>query len=148
MMQANALWLLFIFSTLCVLRRSLKACVIIPYAVPLSVTTKESPAEHSSSFIQMIDYITRGLSLLITFQQRNASKDMTGWVQTGAFSKSKHFPLPGLEEMRRGGSALQRLCLQMDKVQWVTAVVTVTKAGKRSKTFISPLIFKQNSSFE
>lgn len=96
----------------------------------------------------MIDYITRGLSLLITFQQRNASKEVTGWVQTGTFSKSKHFPLPGLKEMRRSGSALQRLWLQMDKVQWVTAVETVTKAGKRSKTFISPLIFKQNSAFK
>lgn len=96
----------------------------------------------------MIDYITRGLSLLITFQQRNASKEMMGWVQTGTFSKSKHFPLPGFEEMGRSGSAFQRLGLEVDEVQWVTAVKTVTKAGKRSKTFVSPSIFKQNSTFK
>lgn len=117
MAQANAVWLLFIFSTLCVPQWSLKACAIIPYTIPLNVPTKESPAEHSSSFIQMIDYITRGLSLLITFQQRNASKEMMGWVQMGTFSKSKHFPLPSFEEMHRSGSTLQRLWLQMAKVR-------------------------------
>lgn len=95
----------------------------------------------------MIDYITRGLSLLITFQQGNVSKEAMGWVQTGTFSKSKHFPLPGFK-MCRGGSSLKRLRLQMDEVQWVTAVETITKTAKWSKTFICPLIFKQNSAFK
>lgn len=130
MVQANTVWLLFIFSTLCAPWWSLKACEIIPYTIPPSMTTKESPAEHSSCFIQMIAYITRGLSLLITSQQRNAFEEMTGWVQTGTFSKSKHFPLPGLE-MCCGASALQRLWLQIEKVQQVTVVETITKAGKQ-----------------
>lgn len=89
----------------------------------------------------MIDYITRGLSLLITFQQRNASEEMMGWVQTGTFSKSKHFPLPGFEEMRGGGSALQKLWLQMAKVQWVTAVEAVTKGSRAVKDIYQPLDF-------
>lgn len=68
--------------------------MIIPYAIPPSVTTKESPAEHSSCFIQMIAHITRALSLLITSQQRNASKEMMGWVQMGAFKQEQALSTP------------------------------------------------------
>lgn len=132
MAQADAAWLLFIFSTLCVPLQSLKAGAIIPYATPPSVTTKESPAEHSGSFIQMIDCVTRALSLLITFQQRNASEEVMGWVQTGTLSTSNHFLLPSFEERGCAGSALQRLWLRTAKVQQVTAAETLTKDGERS----------------
>jgi len=66
----------------------LKARSIIPCAIPPSATTKESPAEHNSSFIQM-----RGLPLLITFQQGNALEEM-GWVQMGAFSEEQPLSAP------------------------------------------------------